>query len=111
MSVDLDESQLLALAGDDRGFLVSVVEEFRENSLQLVEQMGQACVREDWEGFKKLVHQLKGTSGSLGMVSLHALAVRLEEMAREGGVAEVCVEELRDLLDLSVQLAFSCLEG
>lgn len=110
MGVEIDQSQLLALAGDDKSLLLPIVNDFREDGLRLIGQIEHAQGEGDKEQLKRDIHQLKGASGSLGMKSLYALCVDIERMA-EDGVSEGCVSELYQQLDGSIQLALSCLDG
>ncbi len=110
MRVEINKSQLLALAGSDKGLLLSIVEDFSENGLQMIGEIERATGEGDAEQFKAHIHQLKGASGSLGLKSLYVLCVSMEKMP-EGSISGKCVGELRLQLEVSVQLALSCLRG
>ncbi|MBT8038403.1 MAG: Hpt domain-containing protein [Verrucomicrobiae bacterium] len=110
MNIELDESQLLALAGSDQSLLLPIVEDFSMDGLGLIDKMERARADGDIESYQACVHQLKGSSGSLGMMSVYESCVKLEQ-AGEEDVAEDCLSALREQLQGSVQLALSCLRG
>ncbi len=86
MDIKVDRTQLLALAGNDPSILRPIVEQFHENSLSMVEEMKDYLTRADFEQIASGIHQLKGSSGTLGMVSLYQSCVDLE--ARLGDVLD-----------------------
>lgn len=110
MGVEIDKSQLLALAGSDKDVFLSIVEDFREDGIKLVRSIERALSDGDGGGAKESIHQLKGSSGSLGMKSLYEACVDMEQMSAED-ISSECVDELRRQHEESVQSALSCLRG
>ena len=108
MDIKIDKSQLLALAGDNPEMLVPIIEQFRENSIQLIESMKASLVSADHARIAEYAHQLKGSSGTLGMVSLYNSCVDLE--SHSGKVTdEVTLVDLLDQVKVSAQWALSSL--
>jgi signal transduction histidine kinase/DNA-binding response OmpR family regulator/HPt (histidine-containing phosphotransfer) domain-containing protein len=91
----IDFNSLLGLAHSaDRAWnlLRRFVEEFGNVDGQLIPD------HEDGEGFRRLVHTLKGVSGNLHMPTLHITAERVEEA--EGAAAHAAaLDDLRHALD------------
>ncbi|MGJ8676374.1 MAG: Hpt domain-containing protein [Akkermansiaceae bacterium] len=110
MELKINTSQLLALAGDDKVFLISIVEDFSINGNELVAKVEQSINEGDFVGVKGSVHQLKGSSGSLGMESLYEYCLSLEQV-KEGGFSDEHVVLLRQNLEGSVQLVLDLLAG
>ncbi len=107
----INEEHLLALAGDDRELVAEVVTDFRDVSLGLVGQMKAALCEKNEDGLKVFLHQLKGSSGTLGMVTLFETCRDLElenfdSWEKQGD--ERC-ENLEVEIRESAQLALNCL--
>lgn len=84
-SWQIDDDYLEALAGDEQEMISELVVDFRENSLALIGKMRAASEGGEGEVLKGYLHQLKGTSGSLGMSSLSEWCRELEAANSENG--------------------------
>ena len=93
MEIEIEESQLSALAGDDLSILVPIVEDFKENASELISQMRVALGASSYKELRGFLHQLKGSSGSLGMKSLYEICLGMEAMSDE----EITVGVIDDL--------------
>lgn len=110
MNVEIDKLHLLALAGDDREVVRDILEEFYKNSSDLVGLVSKGIDGSDSKLVFASVHQLKGSSGMLGMTSLCELCKQLESK----GIVQLdesLVRKLRKCLLESYQLAIELLVG
>ncbi|MCW8907017.1 MAG: Hpt domain-containing protein [Sedimenticola sp.] len=82
----LDTHQLeeLRKLGKDPLFLVDLINQFVEETEQLVERLRTAADSKDIERTRNIGHQIKDAAGNLGALSLYRLAVRI---SRTGGDA------------------------
>ncbi len=110
MDIKIDTSQLLALASDTPEVLVPIVEQFHENAVELINSMREALKISDHSGILSYVHQLKGSSGTLGMVSLYESCLSLEKGSAESINDEV-LGNMLELVEKSVQLTLTALAG
>ncbi|MEC9341264.1 MAG: EAL domain-containing protein, partial [Pseudomonadota bacterium] len=109
-AADLDGeifNELQATLSDGIG---EVIDAFAEDAYDYLERLRGAANAGDWETFKKVAHNLKGSARNLGARRVGDIAHSLEEASRKGAV-DLAVAE-RELLDLSealdsVQLAFA----
>jgi len=108
MDVKIDTNQLLALAPDTPEVLVPIVEQFHENSIELINSMKEALDNSEYDRIAGYVHQLKGSSGTLGMVSLYESCLSLEKSSIEN-VDDGMLNEMLESVTTSVQLAISAL--
>ena len=109
----IDADHLRALAGDDLEMVAEIVKDFCEVSLGLVGQMKSAVSEDDAAALKGSLHQLKGSSGTLGMVTLFERcrdleAEDFESWKKEG---EERITELENGVRESTQGALNCLAG
>jgi HPt (histidine-containing phosphotransfer) domain-containing protein len=109
----IDEDHLWALAGDDHEMVAEIVKDFCEVSLGLVGQMKAALSGDDGDGLNGFLHQLKGSSGTLGMVSLFERSrdLEVEDLEFWQKQGEERFEELENGIRESTQLALNCLAG
>ena len=93
----LDEAQLhnfidLDPSGD---FLQGLLASFASNSRQALNDLRRAVAQGNAAGAVEVTHQLKGTSGTLGVRELRRLCIALEEIAAQGRLdgAEALVDQ------------------
>ncbi|MBK1832022.1 Hpt domain-containing protein [Verrucomicrobiaceae bacterium R5-34] len=110
MDVEVDEAQLLALAGNDREMVLAIVADFLEDGRRLIGGVVTAQAAGEEAEVKGYLHQLKGASGSLGMKSLYELCVKMEGLSAVDLSTE-SLKSLRHQHEQSVQFASSCLRG
>ncbi len=93
------EFALEQTAGDEE-LLEELMILFKESSAADLEQLRQAIVADDAPGVVRAAHSLKGSSASLGIEGIRAIALAMETEAREGSlaVARAKVEEMDALL-------------
>lgn len=104
----LDQDHLLMLAGDDKAAVITIIESFVDDAKQILMDCGNAVEAGNETELKRLVHKLKGSSGSLGLMECYQLCVALEERA----LSEDCgvkIAELETSVDESVALALDLL--
>ncbi len=81
-TAEIDAKHLLDIAGEDRGLLKEIVKDFEKDALRLLCEMEKTLIEstdvESVESIRRSLHQLKGSSGSLGMISFHGVIVELE---------------------------------
>jgi PAS domain S-box-containing protein len=88
---ELDEQ-----VGND--FLRDVVAEYLDGALSARESLAEAVAAEDVESIMSIAHRLKGSSGSIGAVTVSEICARIETRARNGDIA-AAGDLVRDLKD------------
>ncbi len=104
MSELLNSSTLLDLAGDDKAPFLEIVNDFQENGQDIIRKIKAAILNEDLESVKGLAHQLKGSSGTLGMERLFELCKTLESSSLLE-IGAFSKEELSQVFQKSVKAA------
>lgn len=87
-------------AGDEE-LLEELMTLFKDSAAADIEQLRQAIIADDAPGVVRAAHSLKGASASLGIESIHHLALAMESDARSGSisVAQGKIEEMGELLE------------
>lgn len=93
MSKILNTITLLELAGDDRGSFVDIIDDFDTNGGMLLSQISQGVAEMNQSVVRMAAHQLKGSSGMLGMSELFELCKTLETLE----VSQIGVEFLNKM--------------
>gem|GEM_PF-769007 len=93
-------SQLHQLGGE--GFAAELYNEFVEETTPLIDQANACWAADDLAGLHPLLHQLKGTAGTLGITHLAAKALALEQ-ALKNHETEMLAQGLIDLEQLFVE--------
>ncbi|MFH1919429.1 MAG: Hpt domain-containing protein [Planctomycetota bacterium] len=81
---------------DLRDIVEMFIEEMPDRTARLLDRLNAS----DWEGLRRLSHQLKGAAGSYGFGPVTDSAARVEEAVRESSPEE----EIRRLVDDLVSL-------
>lgn len=68
------------------------LEEFQRSALDFAEQLLQALQDDDWSTAQRMVHSIKGSSGTLGMDALSQQTAALERRIQAGPGAEPLAE-------------------
>lgn len=110
MKVEIDRLHLMALVGDDAETVAFILDDFLENSLELLERIGAAITRCDELVIREAAHQLKGSSGMFGMQSLSTECAELETLP-VGDISGARLLQLREVLVKSHQLASAVVVG
>jgi signal transduction histidine kinase/CheY-like chemotaxis protein len=85
----LDEGQLLARVGGDRGLLAEMVGLFLQDAPQMLGALRRAVSKQDAEGVRQRAHAIKGAVATFGAGPAFAAAAALEAMGRDGNLADV----------------------
>jgi PAS domain S-box-containing protein len=91
----LDELKELADEGDT-GFLKGLIDSYFTSSEPLISQIQNAVAQGDPDELRKAAHTLKGSSRSIGVVTVGEISFELETLGRNGTVAgaEVLLDHL-----------------
>jgi len=84
----LDEASLLALVGGDSALIRELAELFLQDSPARMAEMAKALDTGDRTVLERAAHTLKGSSGTLCGHGAARAALRLEELAKSGDLAE-----------------------
>jgi PAS domain S-box-containing protein len=86
----LDEAQLKNFLDLDPSgeFLQGLLVSFAANSRQALADVRQAVANDNAPAVVDVMHQLKGTSGTLGVKELRRLCIALEDLASDGALAD-----------------------
>ncbi len=80
--------------------LREIVEMFVSEMPDRISQMVDVMEKEDWEGLKRLAHQLKGAAGSYGFEPLSPTAAELENTIADGASEEDIKASLEELVKM-----------
>jgi HPt (histidine-containing phosphotransfer) domain-containing protein len=94
----LDREFLDELLDGDREFGGELFAAFDEASSQWLREAAAACRSGDVEQASRAFHTLKGSAGSVGLVSVRELAKDLERLAKAGDLP-ACAPRLAELVD------------
>jgi signal transduction histidine kinase/ligand-binding sensor domain-containing protein/CheY-like chemotaxis protein len=104
-----DYAAALARAGGDRELFAELAEYFIDDSAQLLAEIGQAVAQRDAAALKRSAHALKGAASNFSAKEVVTLARRMEEMGREGDLADA--ESVRAVLEPEVGRLNAALGG
>jgi HPt (histidine-containing phosphotransfer) domain-containing protein len=88
-------ADLLETVGDDRGFLVELVETYLADSPDLFSELRTAVAADEAAGARRAAHTLKSTSASFGAQRLSGMCREIEAAAAAGNL--VGLDESVDL--------------
>lgn len=83
--LDTHQLEQLHRLGKDPMFLVDLINQFVEETEQLLARFRAAVGENDFERARTVGHQLKDTAGNLGALSLYRLSVRASRLTGESG--------------------------
>ena len=109
----LDRAALLERLEGDAELLAEIVGVFLEDCPRLVASIREAVARGDARLLERAAHTLKGSVGNFGVSAAAAAALRLEQMGRQGELAqagEACAALDREIERLKPILAGLCQE-
>ena len=113
LRVVLDRAALLERLEGDAELLAEIVGVFLEDCPRLVASIREAVARGDARLLERAAHTLKGSVGNFGVSAAAAAALRLEQMGRQGELAqagEACAALDREIERLKPILAGLCQE-
>nr|GFD29836.1 hypothetical protein [Tanacetum cinerariifolium] len=83
-------NQLRQLGGHE--FTADLYSDFEIEAGDLLKQAAACMSAANWEGLHPLMHQLKGTSATLGLVALAGQALRIEQLLKNSTTAALPIE-------------------
>jgi HPt (histidine-containing phosphotransfer) domain-containing protein len=83
-------SQLRQLGGHE--FTADLYADFEVEAGELIAQAAACMAATNWEGLHPLMHQLKGTAATLGLVALAGQALRLEQLLKSATTSALPIE-------------------
>lgn len=87
----IDEEGCLLIYDNDQNFYRLVLDTFQKEITKTVKDMAAAFSAGDIEGYRILVHGLKGSGGSVGAKALVEMATISNELIKEGKWDEAAV--------------------
>ncbi len=108
----LDTGQLSAMAAGSPELLLPILDDFESSARESLGAIRSALAGNPEPDSRSLLHQLKGSSGSLGLIEFHELCARSEAAARQGAPLDPALpDQLEDLLESSARAARHYLQG
>jgi len=80
MNPFIDTHQFSSLVGDSPSSFQPIIADFSNNTKELIQSMHLAIEQQDSEALYRPLHQLKGSSGMLGMTTLFNACKDLESL-------------------------------
>ncbi len=80
----LDELRAMLGAGENAGFLRDLIQDFLNDSRQLLDELHEAARRDDAPTFERLAHTLKSSSAMFGALTFSNACRELEEIGESG---------------------------
>ena len=77
--VVLDQNAGLKILGGNQELYLHVLQEYYKENLTILDDLSSAIQDQDYERAAKIVHKVKGSSGSIGATSLHETASKLQK--------------------------------
>ena len=102
-------AQLREAESTDPGILEELIRGFRAETPKILLKVKEAAAAGDADALRKAAHNLKGSSGNLGMLRLAAASAELERQARAGSVDGAAA--LSALVEQEYESACRVLEG
>ena len=84
----IDWQLLHSVSDNDTDFELELLNLFVDNARTHLELMREAIANRDFQQISQSAHQLKGSSGNLGVTSIHAIAKKLEEITGPDQLSE-----------------------
>jgi CheY-like chemotaxis protein len=98
----LDIASSLARLNGDRGLLARLLRKFTENQGDVAERIRRAMENGDYGLAEREAHTLKSVSGSIGAMSINALAAELEHTFRNRAPAASEVDRLAERVEVVI---------
>jgi PAS domain S-box-containing protein len=83
-------NQLRQLGGHE--FTADLYSDFEQEAGDLLAQAAACMAAANWEGLHPLMHQLKGTAATLGLVALAGQALKMEQQLKSAAVSTLPIE-------------------
>ena len=96
---DIDTHSGLARSGGNLLLYKQIVTKFRNNQNNVVQEITSTLEKGDIPTAKRLIHTLKGVSGTIGADTLQESAKNLEACIHQGGDTKSCSKELKNVTE------------
>lgn len=100
----IDWDRLHEVSGDDLEFELELLDSFMESAREYAAEAKTAIAQGDVETFLRLVHQIKGASGNVGIPAMMKLAGRLNERIKHESVSPELSQEIMAGIDQISQM-------
>jgi two-component system, sensor histidine kinase and response regulator len=109
----IDTGELLERIGDDRVFLLELLDIFRDTAPPLMQAVHESFERNDQSAMEHASHALKGSLINLGATNASGMAATLEAFGKSGNIsgAPSVMRQLDDELVLVVSVLDSLCQG
>ena len=84
----IDLTYMKSLAGDDDDLIKELIEIFKSQVPEFVEEMNKHYNNKDWENLSQIAHKAKSSLDVMGLSETQAKLKELELMAKEGETPE-----------------------
>lgn len=101
----IDTQQLQSMAGDTPEVILEILGDFQEEALLSLNEIPSLFSEERFKEASGILHQLAGSSGSLGLSSFYKKVRILEDDCKKEGSSVESLREARELLKRSVEEA------
>lgn len=85
----LDQNVGLKILGGNQELYLHVLQEYYKENLTILEDLSSAIQDQDYDKAAKIVHKVKGSSGSIGATSLHETASKLQKALQNRNEQEI----------------------
>jgi hypothetical protein len=104
--VDIDWDQLSQLSEGSPEFELELLQMFMEDMPIYLEEIKTAVVNQDLITFKRVAHQIKGSSGNVGAKKFETMAAALETVSLEtsSNFVQEAISKLENYLEILEQL-------
>ena len=87
--VVLDQNAGLKILGGNQELYLHVLQEYYKENLTILDDLSSAIQDQDYERAAKIVHKVKGSSGSIGATTLHETASKLQKALQNRNDQEI----------------------
>lgn len=84
--------------------LAELVQDFVNEIPERILRMQERADYQDWEGLRRLAHQIKGAAGSYGFGEVTPFAAQLESNLKAGEAEDIIRVNLNELIDICGRL-------
>ena len=89
MSDIIDLADVLERVQDDKELLLELLDIFQQDFVGKRDALTEALKQKDVQKVKELAHSIKGASGNISAKPIHALCLKMEQIAREGDITKI----------------------
>jgi len=92
----IDLTYMKSLAGDDNELIKELIDIFKMQVPEFIDEMNQHYNNKDWESLSQIAHKAKSSLDVMGLSETQSKLKELELMAKEG----TNVEQYKEIIDL-----------